>query len=283
VSAREAAPVDGSATYRRLVAIKRRLPEWLRYRIDPYNTVADRFVADEAEALPCGLRVLDAGAGECRHKPLFAHTHYFGTDNGMGDEEDWDYTQLSFKSNLLALPVGDGSMDVVVSVNVLEHVSEPIGMLSECRRVLREGGRLLLVAPQSWRLHQTPQDFFRFTQHGLDHALTRAGFEDLEIEAVGGAFWNLGSRSLYLLTHFKGVWFPVAILLSPLLGFLIPLLCFYLDRLDPEREDTLGYLVRARAPARGSQAAARSIPRQSRRMSSPDLTAGPGGRLRGEA
>jgi len=177
----------------------------------------------------------------------------------MGDEEDWDYTQLSFKSNLMALPVGDASVDVVVSVNVLEHVAEPIEMLRECRRVLRDGGQLLLVAPQSWRLHQTPQDYFRFTQHGLEHALSRAGFADVEIEPVGGAFWNLGSRSLYLLTHFKGPWFPVAILLSPLLGFLIPLLCFYLDRLDPEREDTLGYRVRAKAPGGcGRPAAQRS-------------------------
>ena len=118
--------------------------------------------------------------------------------------------------------------------------------------MLREEGRLFLVAPQSWRLHQTPQDFFRFTEHGLAHALDKAGFDHIEIEPVGGAFWNLGSRSLYLLTHFDGAWFPVAILLSPLLGFLIPLLCFYLDRLDPHREDTLGYLVKARKRKAGN-------------------------------
>lgn len=235
-----------SSTYARLVAIKRRLPRWLLLRVDPYNSIADRFVESSAAETPPGARVLDAGAGECRHKAFFSHAHYFGTDNGLGDEEDWDYSQLSFKSNLMRLPIEDGSLDAAVSVNVLEHVPEPVEMLTELARVLREGGRLFLVAPQSWRLHQTPQDFFRFTQHGLDHALGKAGFDEVRIEPVGGAFWNLGSRSLYLLTHFRGPWFPVAILLSPLLGFLIPLLCFYLDRLDPDREDTLGYLVRAR-------------------------------------
>lgn len=234
-----------SSTYARLVAIKRRLPRWLLLRIDPYNTLADRFVEESASRVPAGARVLDAGAGECRHKPFFSHACYFGTDNGLGDEEDWDYTQLSFKSNLTELPIREGSVDAAVSVNVLEHVPEPVEMLSECRRVLRVDGCLFLVAPQSWRLHQTPQDFFRFTQHGLAHALARAGFDRIEIEPVGGAFWNLGSRSLYLLTHFNGPWFPVAILLSPLLGLLIPLLCYYLDRLDAQREDTLGYLVRA--------------------------------------
>lgn len=234
------------STYARLVAIKRRLPRWLLLRIDPYNTLADRFVERAAGETPREARVLDAGAGECRHRGFFAHAHYFGTDNGLGDEEDWDYSQLAFKSNLMELPIRDASVDVAVSVNVLEHVPEPIEMLAECGRVLRDGGRLFLVAPQSWRLHQTPQDFFRFTQHGLEYALGRAGFDRIEVEPVGGAFWNLGSRSLYLLTHFGGAWFPVAILLSPLLGFLVPLLCYYLDRLDANREDTLGYLVRAR-------------------------------------
>lgn len=235
------------STYARLVAIKRRLPRWLLLRIDPYNTIADRFVERAAQQVPAGARVLDAGAGECRHRPFFAHARYFGTDNGLGDEQDWDYSQLSFKSNLMKLPIRDASIDVAVSVNVLEHVPEPVEMLAECARVLRDDdGRLFLVAPQSWRLHQTPQDFYRFTEHGLAHALAKAGFDRIEIEPVGGAFWNLGSRSLYLLTHFDGAWFPVAILLSPLLGFLVPLLCYYLDRLDPRREDTLGYLVRAR-------------------------------------
>ena len=69
-----------------------------------------------------------------------------------------------------------------------------------------------------------------------------------DLEPVGGAFWNLGTRSLYLLTHFKGRAFPATLLLAPLLGFLVPLSCFYLDRLDRNREDTLGYTVIARKP-----------------------------------
>jgi hypothetical protein len=114
---------------------------------------------------------------------------------------------------------------------------------------VRPGGRLYLVAPQSWRLHQAPQDFLRFTRYGLDHLLEAAGFAVTEVRPLGGAFWNLGLRSIYLLTHFKGRAFPVALLLAPLLGFLVPLLCYYLDHLDRDREDTLGYAVVARKPA----------------------------------
>ena len=64
-----------------------------------------------------------------------------------------------------------------------------------------------------------------------------------EIEPIGGTFWNLGSRSLYLLSHFEGPRFALAVLLSPIFGFLIPLACYYLDKLDRRHWDTLGYRV----------------------------------------
>jgi SAM-dependent methyltransferase len=242
-SASKVGPADDRATYHRLVAIKYRLPGWLRRRLDPYNTEADRFVAAAAANLDRGATVLDAGAGECRHAGVFGHTKYFGTDNQLGDTIGYDYARVSFVSDLRQIPVRTGAMDAVVSVNVLEHVAEPVRVLEECRRVLRPGGRLFLVAPQSWRLHQAPQDFLRFTRYGLAHLLEAAGFAAMEVRPLGGAFWNLGLRSIYLLTHFKGRAFPVALLLAPLLGFLVPLLCYYLDHLDRDREDTLGYAV----------------------------------------
>jgi len=159
-----AAPAGQRSTYHRLVALKYRLPGWLRHRLDPYNTEADRFVASAAASLGRGAAVLDAGAGECRHAAFFAHTRYFGTDNQLGDAVRYDYARVSFVSDLTRIPVGSGTMDAVVSVNVLEHVAEPARVLAECHRVLRPGGRLYLVAPQSWRLHQAPQDFLRFTR-----------------------------------------------------------------------------------------------------------------------
>jgi SAM-dependent methyltransferase len=240
--------VPARSTYHLLVAAKRRLPHWLRRRLDPYNSAADDFIATTAAALPAGAAVLDAGAGECRHAALFAHARYFGTDNQLGDALAYDYARVSFVSDLTRLPVRGGALDAVVSVNVLEHVAEPARVLAECHRALRPGGCLYMVAPQSWRLHQAPQDFLRFTRHGLAHLLDVAGFRVASITALGGAFWNLGLRSLYLLTHFKGGALPLAVLLAPLLGFLVPLVCFYLDRLDRAREDTLGYAVIAQKP-----------------------------------
>ncbi len=239
-------PAQPESTYHRLVRMKRLMPRWLLYRLDPYNTCADAFVEQAAHRLPAGAWVLDAGAGECRHAPYFAHVRYLGTDSGVGEKELWDYTRLAFFSELTAIPLASHSVDAIVSVNVLEHVEEPLEVLRECCRTLRPNGRLFMVAPQSWRVHQAPADFLRFTRFGLEHLLKKAGFKVEELHPIGGTFWNFGTRSVYLLTHFRGRRFPLALLLAPLLGFLIPFVCFYLDRLDRNREDTLGYTVVAR-------------------------------------
>jgi SAM-dependent methyltransferase len=45
------------------------------------------------------------------------------------------------------LPFPSDSFDVVTCVNVLEHVTNPGSLLSECKRVLRPGGRFFLFFP----------------------------------------------------------------------------------------------------------------------------------------
>ncbi len=44
-------------------------------------------------------------------------------------------------------PLADASLDVVVASHVIEHVANPIAALVEFQRVLRPGGRLVLIVP----------------------------------------------------------------------------------------------------------------------------------------
>lgn len=46
-----------------------------------------------------------------------------------------------------ALPFADGTADFVICSHVIEHVADPFGMLDEIRRVLRPGGRAVVVVP----------------------------------------------------------------------------------------------------------------------------------------
>ena len=45
------------------------------------------------------------------------------------------------------IPVADGSVDVVVSFETIEHVPDPHRFLDECVRVLAPGGRLIISTP----------------------------------------------------------------------------------------------------------------------------------------
>ncbi len=46
-----------------------------------------------------------------------------------------------------ALPFGDGTVDSIVGVDVLHHVQYPVRLLDEAARVLRSGGRVVLMEP----------------------------------------------------------------------------------------------------------------------------------------
>ena len=51
------------------------------------------------------------------------------------------------RANLVALPLRDRSVDAVVSAQTVEHLWDQDTFVSECARVLRPGGRLLLTTP----------------------------------------------------------------------------------------------------------------------------------------
>jgi SAM-dependent methyltransferase len=96
-------------------------------------------------------------------------------------------------------PVADESVDVVISNHALEHVPYPIGALAEMRRVLKEGGLLVLCVPiDDWRNHRAfdPADMnhhlHTWTVQLLGNSLVDSGFEPAEI-------------AIDVLTH---AWFP---------------------------------------------------------------------------
>ena len=223
--------------YRRL---QRVLPAFLRRRLLHFECAAEQAVRDFAASLPAGARVLDAGAGEGAYRHHFTGQRYLGLDLGIGDS-NWNYGQLDVIGDLAALPFPDGVFDACLNVVTLEHVREPARVLREIARTLAPGGRLLLVVPQDWEVHQAPHDYFRYTRFGCAWLLDQAGFERVEILPVGGYFRLLSRRLLNGLQFFPGILFPLAAL------FLAPpaLVAAWFDRLDRRRDFTLGYICTA--------------------------------------
>lgn len=50
-------------------------------------------------------------------------------------------------SDVDPIPFRDGSIDSIYAIHILEHVKDPVGLLRECQRVLKPGGRLNVGVP----------------------------------------------------------------------------------------------------------------------------------------
>lgn len=109
-------------------------------------------------------------------RDLFA-TPYLGVDRVAGPGVDLvcDVT----------VDVPDANAATVVSTDMLEHCAEPQAAVESMHRCLREGGLLILAAPESWPLHHNDDwgDYWRFTRDGMQLLLKRAGFVEIQIEA----------------------------------------------------------------------------------------------------
>jgi SAM-dependent methyltransferase len=85
------------------------------------------------------MRVLDIGCGTAPYKPIFTRLgcEYIGCD--LKSEDDQSEVNV-FIAPGEKIPLEDASADMVVSFEVLEHVADVDFYLSECRRLLKQGG-----------------------------------------------------------------------------------------------------------------------------------------------
>jgi len=74
------------------------------------------------------------------------------------------------------LPFKDGEFDVVLCMSVIEHLEEPLVVIKEMRRVLKNGGKIIISVPFMFPIHEAPNDYWRFTKYGLRY-LFRDGWE----------------------------------------------------------------------------------------------------------
>jgi SAM-dependent methyltransferase len=72
--------------------------------------------------------------------------------------------------------VAPESYDMVLSTQVLEHVSSPQAYLREAFRVLKPGGVLLLSTHGVYPDHGCPFDYWRWTADGLTLELERSNY-----------------------------------------------------------------------------------------------------------
>jgi 2-polyprenyl-3-methyl-5-hydroxy-6-metoxy-1,4-benzoquinol methylase len=92
-------------------------------------------------------RVLDWGCGIGKLAELLPAEVYTGVD--LDDESVQQARHLHPEHAFLSVEEFDdfGSWDTIVALALIEHVADPVGLLVRFRRLLSDGGRIVLTTP----------------------------------------------------------------------------------------------------------------------------------------
>ena len=174
---------------------------------EPYwfarHEVAYRWVDDQ---IPPGSRVLDAGCGEGYGAHMLrsagAQVVAVEYDDAACHHARSTYRLPVVRANLAWLPFAPGSFDVVVSMQVIEHLWSLSQFLVDARRLLTPGGQLIVTTPNrpvfspGLGRGKKPVNLFHveeFDAEQIEVMLLTAGFGEITVlgvheDATGTAF-----------------------------------------------------------------------------------------------
>ncbi|KAF0111871.1 MAG: type 11 methyltransferase [Chloroflexi bacterium] len=152
-----------------------------------------KFLQNLVTDLPADAKILDVGAGHGDFADIFKGRNYYALDIVP-------YPEVDVVADLGKInPFKDNSFDMVVMMNVLEHVYESRELLNSIAKIVAPGGSIVIAVPFLLKVHQAPFDFSRFTPYFLEKMAAEAG---LYVASLQGYF-----DTQYLLNESLGnVW-----------------------------------------------------------------------------
>ena len=222
--------LEGDAPFAATLVVKRLLLHALYSRfLWRSGLVVEREELDNMtlRSLPPG-RMLDVGCGSgtLLQRMRIAGWEVEGVDfDEKAIDRAWrEYGVAVRHGDLRAACYPDGSFDAVTMNHFIEHVHDPIAVLTESRRILRPGGQLVVVTPniagwgharfgRNWRGLEPPRHLHLFSPKTLAQTALRAGFARTEVRprAPGpSAFcwprWNWNAMAATPLGATPGRW-----------------------------------------------------------------------------
>ncbi len=174
---------------------------WFLGRRKIINTILKRYLNNAKHK----LKILDVGCGSAT---AFSSLKSFGSLYGV-DKSDiavkfcrkLDYVEVK-KADATKLPYLKSTFDLVVALDLLEHVENDIQALKEFNRVLKNYGYLMITVPAMpflWNeKDQKISHFRRYLKGELKAKIQSAGFEVKRI-----SYFSFFLFPFYLLWHFN--------------------------------------------------------------------------------
>ena len=158
-------------------------------------------------------KVLDVGCGSgvllARMKSLGWETEGVEIDPG-GVEAARARGVTVHQGQLADAQFPDNHFDAVHSAHVIEHVYDPVALLKECYRILKPGGTLVIITPntagwghrlfgRAWLNLDPPRHLILFNTSTLRVAAEKHGFEIVRLDSTVRSAWVYGalSRKIY--------------------------------------------------------------------------------------
>lgn len=170
----------------------------LPFTVSPYLREQAEFSVMKLSSTPGG-RLLDIGCGVGKFVEMMS-------DLGWQSEGvDTDPVVVNIcterglkvrKGTLEEQRYADDYFDAITLKHVIEHSRDPISLLNECHRILKPGGKLVLLTPNLegighkkfkyfWLGLDAPRHLFLFTAKTLPEAIQRAGFKVTHLSSTG--------------------------------------------------------------------------------------------------
>ncbi len=129
-------------------------------------------------------RIIDVGSGNSSYYRFFPNRVSVDIDPERKPDIIGDAHNLPFTY---------GEVDNILSTDVFEHLKDPVKAVSEMNRVLKKGGKVIFCTRFIFPIHDSPNDFWRFTEYGL-----RELFKDFDIIELEPETTNFSTIAILL-------------------------------------------------------------------------------------
>lgn len=144
-------------------------------------------------------------------------------------------------SDAMSLPIKKSKFDGIICVNSLYYFDNPFKAIKEFSHVLKNNGKLMLITPFLYPIHDIPDDKYRFTEFGIKELL-KNDFDIKGIKTIGSIF-NL--PAVFFHSLIKGIPLSSPKPVRPLIKF-FTIIIFYIPYILAQLFSLLDFLDKSR-------------------------------------